>query len=343
MKVIKTIGLVIASLLLLAVLISFFLPSGFYVERSIVIQSDVAVPFALAKDFRAWDKWSPWHEIDTAMVKTYSEVQGEVGSYYTWDSQNPDAGKGKVTITNMSANEFIENKLEFDGMGVSTAKYLFEPVEGGTKVTWTLEGKGEGMPWFWKIPSKYFNLMMDKMIGKDYEKGLAKLKEISESTAPSEQIMGFDTEMRDFPITQIASITSSLKPAELSSNSFAKWFGQIAQAISSQKLKPAGVPMAIYHEYEPSKVTVETAIPVETAGTQTGNVAFREFGGFKALVVKHKGGYGNMEAVYETTYAYLESKQLKSQASPIEYYITDPELEPDTNKWLTEIVFPLTP
>lgn len=342
MKVLKSIGLVIASIVLLVVLISFFLPGKYYVERSIVMQSDIAVPFGLAKDFKAWDQWSPWHEIDTAMQKSYSEVQGEVGSYYTWDSENPDAGKGKVTITNIKDNELIENKLEFEGMGSAAATYVFEKVAEGTKVTWTLEGNAEGMPWYWKIIGKYFYLNMDRMIGKDYEKGLAKLKQVSESIGSSERIMGFETEMRDFGMIQIASITSSLKPAELSSNSFAKWYGQIAQVISSQKLKPNGAPMAIYHEYTPVKVTVETAIPVDVAGTATSNVAFRNFDAFKGFVVKYRGGYGNLEPLYEAAYAHLQSKELKSEAAPIEYYVTDPALEPDTNNWLTEIVFPIT-
>jgi effector-binding domain-containing protein len=341
MKILKTIGLVLTGLLFLIVLISFFLPTGFHVERSIVINTDASVPFNLAKDFREWDKWSPWHEIDTTMKKTYSETQGEVGSYYTWDSENPNAGKGKVTIMAITPNQLIENKLEFDGMGVSQALYKFEPVEGGVKVVWTLDGNGEGMPWIWKIPSKYFNLMMDGMVGKEYEKGLNKLKAISEVTPAGEKVAGFNVEQRDMPAMQIASVRSKLKISDLTSAVFAKWFGQISQTLSSQKLAPTGAPMAIYHTYGPTEVEVEAAIPVANAGVKNSDVNFREMSAAKTLVVKYYGGYSNMEYVYNAAYDYIKQKGMSSNGSPMEIYVTDPMLEKDTTKWLTEVVFPL--
>jgi effector-binding domain-containing protein len=341
MKFLKTAGLVIAGLLFLLVLISFFLPGSYHVERSIVINADASVPFALAKDFKEWDKWSPWHEIDPAMKKTYSEIQGEVGSYYTWDSENPNAGKGKVTITGITNNQIIENKLEFDGMGVSTAKYVFEPVDGGTKVIWSLEGNGEGMPWLWKIPSKYFNLMMDGMVGKEYEKGLQKLKEISEATPKGETVAGFSTEQRSINSMKIAGIRKKVKTSEMSSALFGKWFAEISQVLSSQGLKPIGAPMTIYHSYAPTEVEVEAAIPVESLGKNTGVTLFRETEAMKAFVVKYYGGYNNMESVYNATYDYLAQKNMSSKGAPMEIYITDPGMEKDTSKWLTEIVFPL--
>jgi len=341
MKALKLIGLVIAGLLFLVVLISFFLPSTFYVERSILIQSDVSVPFTLAKDFREWDKWSPWHAIDPQMQKIYSNVQGEEGSCYTWDSKNPDAGKGKVTITKIVPNERIENNLEFEGMGSSIANYLFEPAEGGVKVTWTLAGDGKGIPWYMKVPSKYFNLMMDDMLGKDYEKGLIKLKEISESAPVPDKIMGFATEQRSIETLKIASIRSIVKTNDVSSVLFGKWFGQISQALSAQNIKPTGYPMTIYHKYDPKEVELEAAIQVTSLGKKENQVSFREMAAIKALIVKYYGNYNNMETFYNATYDYIQSKGMSSNGSPMEIYVTDPGLEKDTAKWLTEVVFPL--
>lgn len=341
MKFLKTAGLVIAGLLFLLILISFFLPGSFHVERSIVINADATVPFNLAKDFREWDKWSPWHEIDPSMKKEYSETQGQVGSYYTWDSQNPDAGKGKATITSISENQFIENKLQLGEMGSPIAKYFFEPVEGGTKVTWSLEGNGEGMPWLMKIPSKYFNLMMDGMIGKDYDKGLKKLKEISEAAPKGETVAGFTTAQRSINAMKIAGIRKKVKTSEMSSALFGKWFAEISQVLSSQGLKPIGAPMTIYHSYTPTEVEVEAAIPVETLGKNAGATLFRETNSTNAFVVKYYGGYNNMESVYNAAYDYLAQKNMSSKGAPMEIYITDPGMEKDTSKWLTEIVFPL--
>lgn len=341
MKILKTVGLVLAGLIFLIVIISFFLPGSYHVERSTIINADAGIPFNLTRDFREWDKWSPWHKIDTLMVKTYSEKQGVEGSWYTWDSKNPNAGKGKITITQLKENEFIENEMEFDGMGSSMAAYKFEPAEGGVKVTWTLDGNGKGMPWYMIIPAKYFNLGMDGMIGPDYEKGLATLKELSESMPKAEQIEGFDIEERVMEPVKLAGVREVIKPSEVNGNTFGKWFGQITQVLQKQKLTPAGAPRTLYYEYGPKKVEAEAAIPVATLGTDEGKVKFHETAKVNVLVVKYYGDYSKTEPVYMAAYDYIKAKGKSSNGSPMEIYITDPMMEKDTAKWLTEIVFPL--
>jgi len=341
MKVLKTIGLVLAGLIFLIVIVSFFLPGSYHVERSIIVQTDASVPFNLAKDFREWDKWLPWHKIDTNMTKTYSETSGVEGSWYTWDSKNPEAGKGKVTIVKLTENEYIENEMAFEGMGVSKATFKFEPAEGGTKVTWSLDGDGKGMPWYWQIPAKYFNLMMDKMVGKDFEKGLVTIKEVSESMPKAEQIAGFDVEERVMEPVKLAGVRAKIKTQDLNGNTFGKWFGQISQVLQKSKIEASGAPRTIYYKYGPKEVEVEAAIPVATLGSDEGDVKFHETAQSNVLVVKYYGNYGKTEPVYMAAYDYIKAKGKSSSGAPMEVYITDPGMEKDTTKWLTEIVFPL--
>ncbi|MES2779555.1 MAG: SRPBCC family protein [Bacteroidota bacterium] len=341
MKILKTIGLVLAGLIFLIVIVSFFLPGSYHVERSIIVQTDASVPFNLAKDFREWDKWLPWHKIDTTMAKTYSETSGVEGSWYTWDSKNPEAGKGKVTIVKLTENEYIENEMAFEGMGTSTATFKFEPAEGGTKVTWGLDGEGKGMPWYWQIPAKYFNLAMDGMVGKDFEKGLAKIKEVSESAPKAEQIAGFDIEERVMEPVKIAGVRAKIKTQDLNGNTFGKWFGQVSQVLQKAKIEASGAPRTIYYQYGPKEVEVEAAIPVATLGADEGTVKFHETAKANVLVVKYYGDYGKTEPVYMAAYDYIKAKGKTSNGAPMEIYITDPGMEKDTAKWLTEIVFPL--
>lgn len=341
MKIIKSLGLVLLGLIFLIVLISFFLPSTYHVQRSTTIQTNASVPYSLVKDYREWDKWSPWHELDTAMKKTYSETSGEEGSWYTWDSENSQAGKGKITLVKLIPDQYIENAMEFDGMGVSTASYKFEPEGDGVKVTWSLDCEGKGMPWYLIVPSKYFNMMMDRMVGPDFEKGLAKLKTLSESMPKTEKIAGFDTEERLVPSMKLAGIRAVIKTSALSGNTFGKWFAQISQTLQQQKLQPEGSPMTIYHKYGEKEVEVEAAIPVVDLGANAGDVVFHETAATKALVLKYYGDYKNISGVYDAAYNYFETKGISSKGAPMEVYITDPGMEKDTAKWLTEIVFPL--
>lgn len=341
MKTLKTIGLVLAGLLFLIVLVSLFLPKHYHIERSIIIEKNVEVPFNIVKDFKLWDFWSPWHDIDTAMKKTYSETKGEVGSWYSWESQNPDAGKGKITITKLVTNELIEDELAFEGVGTSMATYTFESVENGTKVIWVLSNGHSDMPWYMVVPSKYINLMMESFVGPDFEKGLQNLKTYSESQVEPETIAGFAIEERMMNSIQIAGYRSKLKTSQMTSANFAKWFALLSQELSQQNIKPAGPAMTIYHQYGPKEVDIEAAIPVVSLGTNKGPIVFRETTPSKVMVVKYYGDYNKVENVYIAAYDYLKAKGKSSMGAPMEIYITDPGIEKDTTKWLTEIVFPL--
>lgn len=341
MKILKTIGLVLAGLLFLIVLISVFLPSTYHVERSIVINKKPAVPFGLIKNFKDWNQWSPWHARDTQMQILYSETTGEIGSWYQWESSNPDVGRGKMTITKLAENQLIEMAFSFDDMDPEAVTFKFEPAGDGVKITWAMDGGCSGMPWYWVVPGKYFGLMMDKFIGPDYEKGLNNLKTISETMPDAETIAGFEIEYRNLNPMLISGIRSKIKTSEMTSAAFAKWFAMLSQELSQQNIEPAGPPMSIYHEYGPKEVDIEAVIPVKSIGTNKGPVAFRVLTPTNTMVVKYFGDYNNVEMVYIAAYDYLKQHGKSSTGAPMEIYVTDPGMEKDTAKWLTEIVFPL--
>jgi effector-binding domain-containing protein len=340
-KILRSIGLLLVGLLFLLVLISFFLPSTYHVQRSTIIATQANIPFGLVSDFKTWNTWSPWHQLDTNMHKEYSNTTGEKGSWFSWSSTVPEAGTGKMTVTEVIPNKRIQLDLEVSGMGISNIVYTFEEIENGTNVTWTLDCKGEGMPWYLIIPSKYFNLMMDGMLGKQFEKGLVQLKELSEATPVADRVAGFEVEERNMQPMLLAGVRSVVSQSNLTGNTFAKWFAQISQTLSSQQIKPVGAPLTIYYSYEPKKVEVEAAIPVASSGNNQGEVKFHATTAFKALVVKYYGGYNNMEPIYIAAYDYIKQNGKTSTGPPMEIYVTDPGMEKDTSKWLTEIVFPL--
>ncbi len=340
-RILRSFVLVLAGLLFLLVLLSFFLPSSFHVERSVVVDTKPNIPYALISDFRAWDGWSPWNQLDTAMHKEYSSTVGQKGSWFLWSSKVPEAGSGKMTMTDLVQDKSIALDLVFEKMGSSKVVYTFEAVEGGTKVTWMLDCSGEGMPWYFIVPSKYFNLKMDSWMGPDFEKGLAKIKELSEATPVADRVAGFEVEERIIQPMLLAGVRSVVTHAELTGNTFAKWYGQISQVLSSQQIKPVGAPVTIYYQYGPKKVEVEAAIPVASAGSNHGQVAYHQTSSYKALVLKYYGGYDNIEPVYIAAYEYIKQKGKASTGAPMEIYVTDPGMEKDTARWLTEIVFPL--
>jgi carbon monoxide dehydrogenase subunit G len=156
-------------------------PSEFRVERTATVSAPAAVVFAQVNDFHQWDAWSPYAKRDPGMKKTFEGAPSGVGAVYTW-SGNHEVGEGRTTIVESRPSELIRVRLEFvrPFAATSTATFTFRPEGERTAVTWTLDGRNG-------FPAKAMGLVMnmDKMIGDDFEKGLAQMKAIAEAAPRS--------------------------------------------------------------------------------------------------------------------------------------------------------------
>ncbi len=336
MKILKKIGIGLLGLILLLVIISFFLPSKVHVSRSLEMKAKPETVFALVNNLKAWDQWSPWHKIDTNSKMVYSDIVEGTNAFYTWNSENPKVGNGKLTILESTAPGYIKTQLDFEGMTPAYAEYFFESTPEGVKVTWTMDSDMGMNP-----IGKFFGLMMDKMIGPDYEKGLASMKEIAENTVEKVTIAGFDFEERQMEKMFVLGIREKVKIADINSAKFGEWYGIIGQSIAKQKVEMAGPVLSIYYSYDNVNTDVEAAVPVSGNAKDEGNVKYHELPATKALVVKYYGNYSNIEPVYNAAFEYIGKQGMKSNGAPMEMYITDPGMEKDTAKWLTEVVFPI--
>jgi carbon monoxide dehydrogenase subunit G len=148
----------------------------FRIERSTNISAPAEKIFPLIDDFHAWARWSPYEKLDPGMQKTYSGEARGVGAGYAWTGKK--AGAGTMTITQAAAPSRVVIALTFTKpmKAQNTAEFLLEPSGGGTRVVWSMTGQVTLM-------SRVFGFFvnMDKMIGKDFEAGLAAMKAIAEA------------------------------------------------------------------------------------------------------------------------------------------------------------------
>lgn len=151
-------------------------PAAFRIERSTTIAAPPDVAFAQVNDFRAWKGWSPWEKLDPDLKRTYEGPSAGVGSIYSWKGNN-QVGEGRMTIQKSEKPALVVINLEFiqPFAATNTATFAFTPVAEGTQVVWTMDGKRNFM-------MKAFSLLMnmDKLIGGDFERGLAAMKSIAE-------------------------------------------------------------------------------------------------------------------------------------------------------------------
>ena len=178
MKLIKKILLGLAILIIIPLVIALFTKKNYSVEREIQIKKSKTEVFEYIKFLKNQDNFSKWALMDPQMEKTYKGVDGTVGFVSSWNSKNPDVGKGEQEIKSIIEGERIEYELRFIEPFQSTEKaFLVTEVisEKETKVKWGFNGH-------MKYPMNLMMLFMDfeKMIGDDFNTGLHNLKNILE-------------------------------------------------------------------------------------------------------------------------------------------------------------------
>jgi hypothetical protein len=172
----KKILIGLGALFALLLIIISLQPATFHVERSISMAAPPEAAFAQVNDFHGWSAWSPWEKLDPALKRTHDGAPAGVGAKYAW-AGNKDVGEGRMTIEKSEPGKLVSIKLEFlkPFEATNQATFTFAKTPEGSKTTWAMDGKNNFI-------SKAMSLVMnmDKMIGPDFERGLASLKTIAE-------------------------------------------------------------------------------------------------------------------------------------------------------------------
>lgn len=177
-KVVVNILIGIAVIVIVLVVVVAMQPAEFRLTRTTTISADPAAVFAQVNDFHKWLEWSPWEKIDPQLRRTYEGAPSGTGASYTWVG-NKQVGEGRMTLMESRPSELIRIKLEFLKPFVCTndVEFTFKLEGTQTTVTWSMSGTNNFM-------AKAFGLVMnmEKMVGGDFERGLAQMKAVVEST-----------------------------------------------------------------------------------------------------------------------------------------------------------------
>ncbi|WP_095081995.1 SRPBCC family protein [Mesorhizobium sophorae] len=165
------------ALLVLILIIAFAAPDTFRVQRAVSIKAPPEKIFALIANFRDWVSWSPYEKLDPAMKRTYSGATKGNGAVYAWDGKGK-AGAGRMEITDTSSPSQVTIKIDFikPFENHNIAEFTLESKGGFTNVTWAMHGPN---PFIARVMHLIFNI--DRMIGTDFEIGLANLKAATET------------------------------------------------------------------------------------------------------------------------------------------------------------------
>lgn len=156
-------------------------PARYRVSRSTTIAAPAPVVFAQVNDFHKWSAWSPWEKIDPAMKRTYEGPPAGVGASYAWVGSR-EVGEGRMTIVESRPSDLIQVKLEFvkPFAGTSVAEFSFKPDGERTLVTWSMTGDKNFI-----AKAIHLVMSMDRMIGDQFDKGLAAMNTVAEAAPRS--------------------------------------------------------------------------------------------------------------------------------------------------------------
>jgi len=175
-EIIAVIAVILAVAIAVILILAATKPDTFSVQRATNVRAPPEKIFPLINDFHRWGSWSPYEHKDPAMKRTYSGAASGKGAVYAWDG-NKNVGSGRMEILDASAPAKIVIKLDFftPFEGHNTAEFTMLPQGDGTSLTWLMHGPA---PFMAKIMDVFMNI--DRMVGKDFEIGLANLKRLTE-------------------------------------------------------------------------------------------------------------------------------------------------------------------
>ncbi|WP_213286869.1 SRPBCC family protein [Bradyrhizobium sp. sGM-13] len=176
LEVIAVVAVILAIVVAIVLILAATKPNTLRVQRAISIKAPAERIFPLISDFQQWRSWSPYEEKDPAMKRTYSGAERGKGAVYAWDGDK-NVGSGRMEILEAAAPQKIVIKLDFfkPFEGHNTAEFTMLPQGDGTHVTWLMHGPANFMS---RLIQVFMNL--DRMIGRDFEAGLANLKTLTE-------------------------------------------------------------------------------------------------------------------------------------------------------------------
>ena len=179
LSVLKKVFLVLAAIIVVFAIVVSTRPADYKISRSATIDAPVSVVFEQVNDFHHWNAWSPWAKLDPAAKNTFEGPESGTGAVFTWSGNN-EIGAGKMTLTESRPNELIAIKLQFirpfEDQG--DVEFTFQPESDHTVITWSMSGHQN---FIGKAVCMFMN--MDKMLGGDFERGLAQIKVIAEAEA----------------------------------------------------------------------------------------------------------------------------------------------------------------
>ena len=322
------ISIVIAGILVLGLVE----PKSVVVLRSTMIKAPKEAVFEQIQYFKNWTNWDPWYKMNPTMKITFAGTDGQPGSSFHWaGGDEKKTGEGTMsnlatTGTNMDYQIDILKPYKVSNKGYINAK----DSAGMTKVIWTCNAE---MSFPWNAAFAVMN--MDKMLGPDFDSGLANMKQYLESRNMA-ATTGIDVKEVDFPEHTYEGIRKAIPWTEIEKLCGDSW-ETLGKGMQSKINGPA---TGLYFTWDTATKSTDmaAAFPAYDTTKPLPGSTFIHVGAAKAYMAVYKGGYSNMMPAHMAIMKQMDAKGLK-HSLVVEEYKVGRHQEPDSTKWVTNIYY----
>ncbi|NNC94479.1 MAG: hypothetical protein HKN92_02885 [Chitinophagales bacterium] len=336
MKVIKFILLTVVILIGAVLLITAIMPKEYKVQESIEISKPADEIYDYVSNLKNWESFSPWAERDNTLVNEYSGPESGVGSKMSWKGEV--TGVGSLTISEADPGKSITTDLVFvePFEASSNGFWKFEENEGNTKVTWGNYGKNK-----WPMEVIFMKLFGFKEISKDFNNGLANLKEVMESMPDKPSYSMSEFRISEVEPIAMYSITETMKMSDMEAK-MGDHYGALMKHIMDNGQEMSDAPLAVYYEWnvEDGVTKVECGVPVAEPKKGNGMIEVSQTPGGKVVWVSYIGAYDNLGVAHEAMDTYIRSNNLEVTGPVWERYVGDPT-EVEEEELETIIYYPV--
>jgi hypothetical protein len=303
----------------------------FRVEKSILIEAPVEKVYGVVRDFREWVPWSPWVIAEPDCPLNYAED----GRSYSWAGKI--IGAGEMTLLEEEAPHALRYRLKFlrPWKSESAVSFLFAEKDGGTEVTWTMDGS---LPFF----MFWMKSMVTVFVGMDYQRGLNMLKDYAETgSVPSKlEFPGITS----FDGCRYVGVKTKCAIGDIGS-AMEKDFAKLKAWIEESGTRPAGKPFSIYQRWDVATDTgaYTLGFPVaEAPANLPAGLIFDEAPACEAYAVRHTGAYRHMGNAWSGGHMHARAKVFaqNKRIHPFEIYESDPQ-EVAEEELVTVVHFPV--
>ena len=337
MKLLRTLLYIGLGLGVLMAILGFFAKKNYHIERSIEIKAPKALIMEQVRNFKNFQTWSPWKELDPKMQESITGQDGEPGATYQW-AGNEDVGAGIQTIRSVTADR-VEQDLVITEPFKSNSKSFFQLDEKGevTKVSW---GFDLHLPFPTNVWSMFTNI--DNAMGKDYYRGLVTLQKVCDNILHP-KYRGYEVVNVDMPLQYYVGVRKLIDTADMS-DFYMATFPKVSLALEKAKQPLAGHPSGLFWAWgENGQADMAAALPVEKEMKFGDTLSVFRIDSAQARVIDYYGAYQGSAEAHAAMGDYLKAKHLMAIPPSIEQYVTDPMVEKDTTKWLTKIIYFVAP